>query len=102
MPRDGVVGGGDRRVGLWLCALPAFTLVSLYQLDNALMKHDRTSFHSHVGANASKCWQLHCFVARAGKGNFKWPRSNVLFSPWYVEGITAVSKTATGARVIAK
>lgn len=68
------------RVGLCLCTLPAFTLVSLYQLDNALMKHDRTSFHSHVGANALKCERLHCFVARAGKENFKWPRSNVLFS----------------------
>lgn len=72
--------GGGEEVGLWLCTLPAFTLVSLYQLDNALMKHDRTSFHSHAGANALKCQQLHCFVALAGKENFKWPHTNVLFA----------------------
>lgn len=72
--------GGWEALGLWLCTLPAFTLVSLYQLDNTLMKHDRTSFHSHVGTNALKCEQLHCFVALAGKENFKWPHTNALFA----------------------
>lgn len=77
--------------GLLLCTLPAFTLVSLYQLDNALMKHDRTSFHSHVGADVLKCLQLHCFVALAGKENFKWPHSNVLFASSAV-GITTLQE----------
>lgn len=43
------------------------------------MKHDRTTFHRHVGTNASKCEQLHCFVALAGKGNFKWPHTHERF-----------------------
>lgn len=41
--------GGGREGGLWICTLPAFTLVSLYQLDNALMKHDRIAFRAVLG-----------------------------------------------------
>lgn len=74
-------GGGRGGGGLRLCTLPAFTLVSLYQLDNGLMKHDRTSFHGHVGANASKCWQLHCFVARGGEREFLNGRATTLRIP---------------------
>lgn len=59
-PKKGGGSGGVCR--LWLCWLAASTPVSLYQWEESLMKHDRTTFHSRVGTHALK--PLFCSCSR--------------------------------------